>query len=568
MATKRLPMVLLLAICAALAVLSSSLAQPEVSLAELILNGDFEGEFYLYGSGEVARHWVPYNLGAYSPQYLRSTLHTFEGEASQMIWADTVPWYSGIMQTTALTSGSGAARIQVGDRYVVHVWLYSIYGGAGSEIQHGKLNKRVGIHPRGGSNPLSEDVVWTEWQGEDKEWIRVNRSVEAKSDRLTIFIETDDPDSGGQDQVYIDNVWIEKEGAPTPTATPTETPIPTATPVPTATPTPTATPPIEVLRSISVGSQPRGIGVLPRMNRFFVANSGEDTVSSLEGFFEWRHTKLQSEGQHPIGVAMDEGRCRMYIVNAVGNSVAAFDACTGRHLASIPLGAGQAPDGVAVLTTTNTIYVANAVTDLVSVIDGDTLTVTQSIAVEPVPGQIAANPLTNKVYVTNRGYYAESSGSVTVIDGSTQTVLKSIGLAYTDPVPAPGPYGVAVNPVTNLVYVATSSGKLVVIDGDDDTVVRAVSPPVATGLGAVAVNPATNNVFVSTATGNLVLVYGADEGQWMYTLSVGAGLFRSITINPLTYHVLVSNTDDDTVSVIRDFGAYQPFKLWLPSIQR
>lgn len=562
MVKKRLPTILLLAACAALVVLNSSLAQPNVSLAGLILNGDFEGEFYLYGSGQVARHWVPYNLGTYSPQYLRSTLHVFEGDASQMIWADTVPWYSGILQTTALTSGAGGARIQAGTRYVVYVWLYSIYGGAGSEVQHGKLNKRVGIHPRGGFDPLSEDIVWTEWQGEDKGWIRVSCAAEASGNRLTIFVEADDPESGGQDQLYIDNVWLEEEGAPTPTATPTRTSIPTATP------TPTSTPPIAVLRSIGVGSQPRGIGVLPSMNRFFVVNSGEDTVSSLEGFLDWRHTKLQSGGQHPIGVAVDEARCRMYIVNAMDSSVTAFDACTGRHLATIPLGADQAPDGAAVLTTMNMIYVANAATDSVSVIDGDTLTVARTIAVEPVPGHVAANPHTNKVYVTNRGYFAESTGSVTVIDGSTQTVLKTIGLSYTDPVPAPGPYGVTVNPVTNLVYVATSSGKLLIIDGDDDTVVRAVSPPVATGLGAVAVNPGTNNVFVSTATGNTVLVYDADEGHWRYTLFVGAGLFRSIAVNPLTDHVLVSNTDDDTVSVIRDFGAYQPFKLWLPSIRR
>jgi len=556
----RLFIVLLLTVCAALTIINPGMAQKGTILSELILNGDFEGEFYLYGSGQVAQHWVPYDLGPYMPQYLRSTLHKYEGEASQMIWADRVPWYAGIMQTTALTS-QGGARIQAGKRYTVHVWVYSIYGGAGSPVQEGKLNKRVGIHPKGGTDPLSSEIVWTPWHGQDKEWVQINATVEAKGNRLTIFIEADDPETGGQDQVYIDNVWLEEEGAPPPTATPTETPLPTATP------TATATPAITVLRSIDVGRQPQGIAVLPSTDRFFVANSGEDTVSRLEGFLNWRHTKFSSGGQGPSNVAMDPDRCRMYVANTAESSVAVFNVCTSQQIKSISLGGGQSPKGIAVLTTTNTIYVAQAASHSVAVIDGDALAVVRTIDVGQVPEQVAANPHTNKVYVTNRGYSPENTGSVTVIDATTYSA-KTIDLSYTAAKPAPGPYGVAVNPVTNRVYVASTSGKLVIIDGDSDEVIDVISPPIPTGLDGVAVNPASNNVFVSSGTANKVFVYDADLGRWTYTLTVGTGLFRGIAVNPLTYHVLVSNTGDDTVSVIRDFGQYQPFKIWIPIIRK
>jgi DNA-binding beta-propeller fold protein YncE len=106
----------------------------------------------------------------------------------------------------------------------------------------------------------------------------------------------------------------------------------------------------------------------------------------------------------------------------------------------------------------------------------------------------------------------------------------------------------------------------VIIDGQSDMVVRAVLAPLTTGLQAVAVNATTNNVFVSSTTLDLVFVYDADMARWSYQLPVGHGTFRGIAVNPLTYQVMVSNPSDNTVSVIRDFGAYQPHKFYLPVI--
>jgi DNA-binding beta-propeller fold protein YncE len=537
-------------------------AQQAGALGALLLNGDFEGPFYIYGSGQVAQSWVPYDLNpTSSPQYLRSTLHKHQGLASQQIWADRAPWYSGILQTTALTSAS-SVRIQAGKKYTVHVWVYSIYGGADSAVQNDKIRKRVGIHPSGNANPKATDIVWTPWHGQDKVWTQINALVEAKGDRLTIFIEAEDVKSGGQDQFYIDDIWIEEEGALPPTPTPTATAVPTATPVP----TPTSA--IAVVHTLPVGRQPQGVAVIPSLNRFFVANSGDNTISSLDGFLNWRRTDVVSGGDRPTSVASDPDQCRLYSVNSASNSVTVFNSCSNRQTAVVLLGEGSAPGAVAVLTTTNTIYVANTALNSISLIDGESLAVIKTLAVGPVPGQIATNPLTNRVYLTFRGYPADNAGGIAIIDGNTQLVVKTIGLSYNDQVPAPAPYGVAVNPVTNRVYVATTSGRLVVLDGGTDAVIANLSPPVASGLDAVAVNPRTNNVFVCSATGNVVYVYDADEQQWSTTLSVGAGLFRGIVVNPLTNQLVVSNTGEDSVSVIRDFGAYQPFRAWIPDIRR
>jgi DNA-binding beta-propeller fold protein YncE len=190
------------------------------------------------------------------------------------------------------------------------------------------------------------------------------------------------------------------------------------------------------------------------------------------------------------------------------------------------------------------------------------LAVEQSVATGPRPAQVAVNALTHKVYVSTQGNLPLAPGAVEVIDANTQSLIKTIDLSMADP--AAEPYGVTVNPITNRVYAALDSGKLVIIDGQSDTVLRAVSPPVATGLEVVAVNPATNNVFASSTTGDLIFVYDADMSRWSDTLTVGPGRLRGIGINPLTYQVMVSNPSANSVSLIRDYGAYQPFKMYMP----
>jgi len=546
-----------------LALVQPGMAQKSLSVAELLRNGDFEGGFYPFGSGYVGDYWVPYDqkLGPSPPQFLRSTLHKHDGLASQQIWSDNVPWYAGILQTTLLNSASGV-RILAGRRYTVHVWVYSIYAGASSAVQDDKILKRVGIHPGGGVDPKSTDIVWTPWHGQDKTWVQINAAVEAQGDRLTVFVEAKDEKSGGQDQLYVDDVWLEEEGAPTPTRTRTPTRTPTKTPLHTATPTPTATPAIAAAWTLPVGDRPQGIAVVPEANRFFVANSGSDTVSSLEGFLGWRHIQLPSDGEQPGNLAVDPGRCRIYVTNRASNNVTVINTCGNQRVASVPLGTNQEPEGIGVVGATNAVYVANSGADTVAIIDGATLTVGPRLPTGPRPGQIAVDPATQRVFVTVRGNVPATVGALLVIDDHTRSVVQTISLESIDA--AAEPAGLSVNPLTHEVFVSLRGGRLVAVDGQSLEIARVVAPPEAVGLDAVAVNPASNHVFVSSSTGNRVFVFDADEARWVTTVAVGEGWPRGIAANTLTGQVMVSNPSDDTVTVIQDHGLYQPFRRFLP----
>ena len=140
------------------------------------------------------------------------------------------------------------------------------------------------------------------------------------------------------------------------------------------------------------------------------------------------------------------------------------------------------------------MYVANFGSDTVSVIDGATDTVSQTITVGSEPSMVAVNPVTNKAYVTLHG-----DGKVAVID--------SAGEVTTVDLYSSGPYGVAVDTLRNLVYVATiESFRIVAIDGNTDTFlgwaeIRRMPAGEPVPLRMIAVNPligTSGHIFATT----------------------------------------------------------------------
>src|SRR5260370_34568936 len=100
------------------------------------------------------------------------------------------------------------------------------------------------------------------------------------------------------------------------------------------------------------------------------------------------------------------------------------------------------------------------------------------------PNAIAVNPAGNKIYVAN--YWGND---VSVIDGQSNTLTATVP-AGTHPV------AIAVNPVTGKIYVANqNSNNMNVIDGADaNNATVTVADANAMGPIAIAVNPATNEI--------------------------------------------------------------------------
>ena len=117
-------------------------------------------------------------------------------------------------------------------------------------------------------------------------------------------------------------------------------------------------------------------------------------------------------------------------------------------------------------------------------------TVTATVPVGTTPVSVAVNTLTNKIYVVNQditntlinGVWVGNivSGSVTVIDWATTTTTTNLNGVS-------GP--IAINPVTNKIYVGNGDGTVTVIDGATNSNITTVYLGTCSGLGCGGLPP-------------------------------------------------------------------------------
>jgi YVTN family beta-propeller protein len=236
---------------------------------------------------------------------------------------------------------------------------------------------------------------------------------------------------------------------------------------------------------------------------------------------------------------------------------------------------GNDPRGIAVVG--DYVYVANHDDDTISIIDADTLTVTQVISANLQPCAAAYNPNNGYLYVTNR----KTSGTVTVISTTTNMTVTILDVGDR-------PTGIAYNPNNDRIYVANFGSNTVsmisgtsmigtVADGFDGPAHIAVKNAsnllyvtnygLAAGLGTtVKVVSGVTHEVTKTINLNLHGPWGIAVNQntgWVYVATVSSGELGRIQPNdtvtgsvkpepPATLRMVAVDPDQDLVFVTQD----------------
>ena len=242
----------------------------------------------------------------------------------------------------------------------------------------------------------------------------------------------------------------------------------------------------------------------------------------------------------PIGIAINEITNRIYVTNSTVGRISVINGASTNVTDTIPV--GTTPEHIAVNKVTNRIYVVNVGSSNISVIDGATNTEIDLITIPfgATAEDIAVNEITNRIYVSN-----SVSGAVSVIDGTTNMITATVFIQ-------PDLFGLAVNEKTNLIYVTNTFNNVVtVIDGATNT---EIFPPVSVGRmpKGIAVNEITNKIYVSNSDsnfGNSVSVIDGVTDTVIITIPVGTTPL-GIAVNEITNTIYVANSGDGNVSVI------------------
>ena len=140
-------------------------------------------------------------------------------------------------------------------------------------------------------------------------------------------------------------------------------------------------------------------------------------------------------GVNPTYSYLDPHLNRLYVTNTGDNTVSVFDAsnvnvANSRPIPSLapPVLVGTAPTGIAALQDGSRVYVANSGSNNVSVVSATSFAVLKTIAVGVNPIFVAADPTSTKVYVANQG-----GSSTSVIQTVNDSVSATIAAPAQDP---------------------------------------------------------------------------------------------------------------------------------------
>ncbi len=313
--------------------------------------------------------------------------------------------------------------------------------------------------------------------------------------------------------------------------------------------------------NIPVGNNPQFMVMNNVTNKLYVTNRGDGTVTIINGATN-QVIKTLNVGANPVGADVNPSTNRIYIANygnRKGNTVSVIDGNTDQVITTITVQYG--PILVAVDSVTNEVYVANrcatdpndcindgsGISGSLSVIDGTNNTVTNTVGLGKLPSVMLINAVTNTIYVGNScgtdgnclaNGNANTLGTITVVDGAT--------LGTSTVTAGHGTTGMTVNPVANEVYMTNSTDNTVTfVNG---VTLGTTTLAVGTSPADVEVNPDTYKIYVTNYGDNtLTTINGVSHGEG--TLGVGSGP-ASAVVNPVTNRIYVINSNDNTVSVV------------------
>jgi len=196
------------------------------------------------------------------------------------------------------------------------------------------------------------------------------------------------------------------------------------------------------------------------------------------------------------------------------------------------------------------LYIPHQFSHTLSVIDGSTYSMIKNISVDCRDGGVAVSPDGKSVFVT-----VMDSSSVSVIDTKTNTVTNTISIGDY-------PYGVAVSPDGGFAYVTVmrmggqEDGYVAVIETTGYSVFSTIN--VGKGPHGVTFHPDGSRAYITNYSGDSVSVIDTASRQVIKTIKVGCAP-SGVAVHPSGSYVYTVNQVDSTLSVIES-GSYSVIK--------
>lgn len=253
----------------------------------------------------------------------------------------------------------------------------------------------------------------------------------------------------------------------------------------------------EVVKTIAVGAEPRGLAVSPDGTQVWVCNTNAGTVSVISVASLAVTATIVLGNTNPNDIAFTPDGITAYVAEFKNDTV--YPITVGTQAVGSPISVGDFPWDICITPDGLKAYVTNSSDDTVSVITVATNAVTATINVGSSPHGIAASPNSTYVYVTNKD------------DDSVSVITTASGLVTSTVSPTGNrPFAAVVSPSGKLVYVANNNGvgTVTIISATTNAVVGTIN-----GIGdspeSIAVSADGSSVYVTNFGGTTVSTISA-----------------------------------------------------------
>ena len=220
----------------------------------------------------------------------------------------------------------------------------------------------------------------------------------------------------------------------------------------------------KILATLYSGNGDNSIALDARRHIAYATSLDEGTIYKYTFYLagnmdHFLYKPIISSGKHPAAIGLIAVWDTSYIADSIANQVAVVNEDSGRTLATIAV-ANLPVAPLRVDEVTDRIYVVCSTGQELDVINGKTNKVIAQVPIAPYPEGMAFNTATGQLYVADEGNKEgtnQSNGgtTITVIDGQSLTVSGNLQVGSS-------PDGVEADPALHRVYVAAEDSNTVV----------------------------------------------------------------------------------------------------------
>ena len=283
-----------------------------------------------------------------------------------------------------------------------------------------------------------------------------------------------------------------------------------------------------LVTTLPTDDAPSGVVVNESTNKIYVSHYGSDfsaaghtvkVYNAAEGFSISTIELGAGIGFRSIGIAADPTLNKIYVANTANDSLSIINGLNDTLVTNLPV--GDFPTDVTVNPANGKVYVANYGAD-----------VCQVSSTDPSPGTYVAGICTG--YINNTSEVTVVDGTTNGILSRIRDAGRDNG-----PITRlGGPYAIDINTTTNLIYVGqrraqaqegTAPGRIGILDGATDTFIDYFSATNGgRGPGALGIDSSRNRLWWSPLANDTTTVRGLDLSTAGNPTRVVGGSFKSL----------------------------------------